>query len=293
MVEKQLRIMTPQEFTHPDDAAALKALEAIPILPAVVKKVMDVGIEQMTYGTNMASKILLSPSQLPKIYNILPPICNRLGIREPAFYLQMDPMPNAYAFGDTYTAITVTSGIVEMLTEKELAAVVAHECGHILCRHMLYHTLAAVIANEAMRSEILGVLSAPIKYALLYWNRKSELSCDRVSTFCCGTEATIRVMSRLAGGPKSITDGINLEDLAEQADKYDAICKDGVWNKALQTYAVLENNHPFTSVRVRETLRWVVTDQYRDLREKYPSCPHCYGEVKLGAKYCKHCGLKI
>lgn len=174
--------MLATEFTHPDDAAALKALESIPVLPAVVKKVMDIGIEQMTYGTNMASKILLSPTQLPKLYSILPPICHRLGIREPALYLEMNPMPNAYAFGDTYTAITITSGIVEMLTEEELTAVVAHECGHILCRHMLYHTLAAVLANEAMQSEILGVLAAPIKYALLYWNRKSELSCDRVVT---------------------------------------------------------------------------------------------------------------
>ena len=29
--------MTPSEFTHPDDAAALKTLESIPVLPAVVK----------------------------------------------------------------------------------------------------------------------------------------------------------------------------------------------------------------------------------------------------------------
>ncbi len=285
--------MSPQEFTHPDDATALKTLESIPILPAVVKKVMDIGIEQMTYGTNMASKILLSPTQLPKLYNILPPICKRLGIREPGFYLEMNPLPNAYAFGDTYTAITITSGIVEMLTEEELTAVVAHECGHILCRHMLYHTLASVLANEAMQSEILGVLAAPIKYALLYWNRKSELSCDRVSTFCCGPEATIRVMSRLAGGPKSITEDINLVELADQADKYDAICKDGMWNKTLQTLAVLENDHPFTSVRVRETLRWVVTDQYKHLREKYPSCPRCYREVEQGAHFCKHCGKEL
>lgn len=285
--------MLATEFTHPDDAAALKALESIPVLPAVVKKVMDIGIEQMTYGTNMASKILLSPTQLPKLYSILPPICHRLGIREPAFYLEMNPMPNAYAFGDTYTAITITSGIVEMLTEEELTAVVAHECGHILCRHMLYHTLAAVLANEAMQSEILGVLAAPIKYALLYWNRKSELSCDRVSTFICGPEATIRVMSRLAGGPKSITEDINLIELAEQADKYDAICKDGIWNKTLQTLAVMENDHPFTSVRVRETLRWVVDEQYKQLRKKYPSCPHCYREIEPGAQFCKHCGKQL
>ena len=180
-----------------------------------------------------------------------------------------------------------------MLTEDELAAVVAHECGHILCRHMLYHTLAAVLANEAMQSEILGVLAAPIKYALLYWNRKSELSCDRVSAFCCGPEATIRVMSRLAGGPKSITEGINLVELADQADKYDAICKDGMWNKTLQTLAVMENDHPFTSVRVRETLRWVVTNQYKELRSKYPSCPRCYREINPGARFCKYCGEEL
>jgi Zn-dependent protease with chaperone function len=261
--------MLASEFTHPDDAAALKTLESIPILPTVVKKVMNLGIEQMTYGTNMASKILLSPTQLPQLYNILPPICRRLDIREPSFFLEMDPFPNAYAFGDTYTAITITSGLVEMLTEEELTAVVAHECGHILCRHMLYHTLAAVLVDAMMQSEILGMLAAPVKYALLYWNRKSELSCDRVSTFICSPETTIRVMSRLSGGPKSITADINLAELSRQADKYDAICKDGAWNKTLQTLAVLGNDHPFVSVRVRETLRWIETDQYKELLRKY------------------------
>lgn len=285
--------MILSEFTHPDDAAALKTLESIPILPTVVKKVMDIGIEQLTYGTNMASKVLLSPTQLPKLYNILPPICKRLGIREPGFYLEMNPMPNAYAFGDTYTAITITSGLVEMLTEEELAAVVAHECGHILCRHMLYHTVALVLTNEMLQSEILGVLAAPVKYALLYWNRKSELSCDRVSAFHCGPKTAIGLMSRLAGGPKSITDEINLVELAEQADKYDAICKDGAWNRVLQTYAVLGNDHPFTSVRIREILRWVASDQYQELRQKYPSCHHCFREIVSGAKFCKHCGKKL
>lgn len=60
--------MEAYEFTHPDDAAALKALESIPILPTIVKKVMYIGIEQMTYGTNMASKVLLSPKQLPRLF---------------------------------------------------------------------------------------------------------------------------------------------------------------------------------------------------------------------------------
>ena len=103
------------EFIHPEDVAALKALKAIPMLSTIVKKVMDVGAEQLQTGLNMASKVKLSPTQLPRLYNILPPICERLEIKKPEFYLEMSPVPNAYAFGDTQTAITMTSALVDMM----------------------------------------------------------------------------------------------------------------------------------------------------------------------------------
>lgn len=38
------------EFVHPEDAAALKALKSIPMLSTIVKKVMDVGAEQLQTG---------------------------------------------------------------------------------------------------------------------------------------------------------------------------------------------------------------------------------------------------
>lgn len=56
------------EFIHLEDAAALKALKAIPMLSTIVKKVMDVGAEQLQTGLNMASKVKLSPTQLPRLY---------------------------------------------------------------------------------------------------------------------------------------------------------------------------------------------------------------------------------
>lgn len=193
------------EFIHPEDAAALKALKAIPMLSTIIKKVMDVGIEQLQTGLNMASKVKLTPTQLPRLHNILPPICERLEIKEPEFYLEMNPMPNAYAFGDTQTAITITSALVDMMSEEELVGVVAHECGHIACRHMLYHTLAQVIANASGMFETLSKLAIPIHYALMYWQRKSELSCDRAAAYIVGPQTTASMLARLAGGPKSIT----------------------------------------------------------------------------------------
>ena len=55
------------EFIHPEDAAALKALKAIPMLSTIVKKVMDIGAEQLQTGLNMASKV----SKRLRVYTIV------------------------------------------------------------------------------------------------------------------------------------------------------------------------------------------------------------------------------
>ena len=139
--------MKPSDFIHPEDSAALRQLESIPGFPALVKKFYAMGFEKLQYGMNMASNIRISDTQLPEIYKHMPPICQKLGIEEPEFYLEMNPMPNAYTFGDTKIFITVTSGLVEMMNDEELDAVIAHECGHILCRHVLYHSVANYILD--------------------------------------------------------------------------------------------------------------------------------------------------
>lgn len=281
------------DFIHPEDAAALETLQKIPVLPAVVRTFMDLGVEQLQTGLNMASKVRLSPRQLPVLYQLLPPICDLLEIKEPEFYLEMSPIPNAYAFGDTQTAITITSAIVEMMSEDELRGVIAHECGHIACHHMLYHTLALILANATGMFETLASLAAPLHYALMYWQRKSELSCDCVAAFIVGPQTATSMLARLAGGPKDITSKLNLVELAEQADFYDAFCKSGLWNKALQTYAVLDKDHPFTSVRVRELLKWTDSFQYKSLTSSKHICPHCHQAIDDDWRYCQHCGNKI
>ena len=285
--------MNIYDFTHPDDIAALELLNAIPVLPTVVKKMMDLGIEQLYYGLNRASKIKLSPTQLPKLYELLPPICQQLEIPEPEFYLEMNPMPNAYAFGDTQTAITLTSSLVEMVSTEELRAIIAHECGHIACHHMLYHTLEQYLANASGIVESLAKLAIPIHYALMYWQRKSELSCDRAAAFVTSPETVMAVMARLAGGPRSITASVNMEEWAQQADEYDQIYNGTTWNKTLQRLAVLDQSHPYNAVRVREILKWKNSGQYQQALLNNPVCPLCHRPVDKRWKYCEYCGQKL
>ena len=292
-------MITASDFIHPEDAAALRQLESIPGFPALVKKILSLGFEELQYGLNMATAIRLSPTQLPNLYNHLPPICKKLGIQEPELYLQMNPMPNAFTFGDTRIFITITSGLVEMMEGEELDAVIAHECGHIVCHHVLYHSIAQIIFSGAASLGILGHLAMPIQLALLYWSRKSELSCDRCSSVITSPEVITRVMARLSGGPRSITQEINFEEWARQADKYDEIKNENLWNKSLQIYAIAKEDHPFAAVRVREILKWGQSPQYQNLMENIKweaysrKCPNCGLLVHDDWTYCKYCGTKL
>lgn len=292
-------MITASDFIHPEDAAALRQLESIPGFPALVKKILSLGFEELQYGLNMATAIRLSPTQLPNLYNHLPPICKKLGIQEPELYLQMNPMPNAFTFGDTRIFITITSGLVEMMEGEELDAVIAHECGHIVCHHVLYHSIAQIIFSGAASLGILGHLAMPIQLALLYWSRKSELSCDRCGSVITSPEVITRVMARLSGGPRSITQEINFEEWARQADKYDEIKNENLWNKSLQLYAIAKQDHPFAAVRVREILKWGQSPQYQNLMENLKweaysrKCPNCGLLVHDDWAYCKYCGTKL
>lgn len=291
--------MKPADFIHPEDAAALQQMESIPGFPTFVKGILSLGLERLQYGMNMASSVRLSEQQLPEIYKHLPPICQKLGINIPEFYLSMDPQPNAWTFGDTRIFVTVTSGLLEMLDDEELDAVIAHECGHILCRHVLYHSVARYILSGIDSLGVLGKLTIPIQLAFLYWQRKSELSCDRAGAIITSPEVVSRTMARLSAGPKDITNELNLEEWAKQADKYDEIWNSNTWNKTLQIYAIAGQNHPFSAVRVREILKWGKSEEYQRIKvcllEESSShrCPKCHQSVYDEWVYCKYCGQKL
>jgi Zn-dependent protease with chaperone function len=290
----------PSEFIHPADKAALEALKAIPLFTPCLKTFLKTFTEEYFLGVNLAQKIRLGPNQLAKIYNHLPPICKTLGIEEPQLYLEMDPSPNAYTYGDTKVAITVTSGLIEYVQEDELHAVLAHECGHILCRHVLYHTMADMVTS--LGESIWGPLAAmalPVKMALLYWDRRSELSADRAAALVQGNpDSVVQTMIRLAGGPRSITRDIDVALYARQGAEYQKL-NESLWDKVLQGVAVMQQDHPFTSVRTHEILEWCATGQFTALaaalreQDAVLRCRVCGHANQAGWKFCQGCGANL
>lgn len=83
------------------------------------------------------------------VYRITEKLVNKAGLPMPKVYLIPDHTPNAFATGRNHenAAIAVTMGLYEMLNEKELEGVIAHELSHVKHYDILVGTIAAVFAG--------------------------------------------------------------------------------------------------------------------------------------------------
>jgi hypothetical protein len=95
------------DVLHPLDRMARDNLEQIPGLRKASDLYLRSVDERAMRQSLMSSALRLSPTQLPRIYRLLPPICDAFGIDEPELYLAHSTEVNAWTFGQTRTSIVL------------------------------------------------------------------------------------------------------------------------------------------------------------------------------------------
>ncbi|CAA6816617.1 MAG: Heat shock protein HtpX, partial [uncultured Sulfurovum sp.] len=83
------------------------------------------------------------------LYEIMDRLTRKANLPMPKLYIIPDQVPNAFATGRDYehAVVAVTEGLLELLTEEEVEAVIAHELSHIKHYDMLVGTITASIAG--------------------------------------------------------------------------------------------------------------------------------------------------
>lgn len=91
----------------------------------------------------------VTPSQAPRLYRMVERLCDRALLPMPGIYIVPSPAANAFATGrdPEHAAVAVTQGILDLLPEDELEAVIAHEISHVSNRDTLTQAVAATIAG--------------------------------------------------------------------------------------------------------------------------------------------------
>lgn len=297
--------MTAADLIHPDDATALKALKSIPALSVVMEKVFQYGYDEISWSENVTTNLRLSDTQMPEIYKHLPPICRQLGIPVPELYLQMSPIANAWTSGNSRVYIVVTLGLIKRFKDEELDAVLAHECGHILCQHVLYQTLANAIftLGDTLMDSFVGQIGTaamkPLRQALVTWSRASELSADRVACMVTSASTLTKVLAKLERIPKYILDEMDFNAWAKQGADYEALKNGSTWQKVVRWMANTDIDHPYSPVRAYEAIRWENSGQCERLKNGIQmiasglACPNCGAPISQDWIFCKKCGNKL
>lgn len=256
-------------YVHESDRIALDALKAIPGFTPVLKAFMKIWSEKQFYIQNMSTNLRINDKQLSKYYDMLPPICEKLGIEVPELYLELDVVPNAYTSGDTKPFIVMTSGLIETMPEELIPTVLAHECGHIACHHVLYRTMGRLILSEAINYLGLNDIAIfPIQVAFYYWMRCSELSADRAAAICDGSaDKVVEMCMRFAGYDKDIDAEANVDEFMKQALEYKEMMDDSTWNKSLEFIMFSHETHPLNAVRAYECNEWAKTNTFAKISE--------------------------
>lgn len=263
-------------YTHEADKAALTALKAIPGFSLLTKGFMNIWNEPQEKILNMSTRIKLGDNQMKKYYDMLPPICEKLGISVPDLYIELDVNPNAYTYGDTNPFIVFTSGLLETIPDELVPTILAHECGHIACHHALYTTMGRTILSGASAAmsyflKFGSLLSVPLQIAFYYWMRCSEFSADRAAVLCDGTPRKMQeVCMRLAGWDKDIIADANIEEFLKQAVNYKDMINGNAWNKTLEFLVLSGASHPLMAVRATECGEWAKSDLFNRVLNNIP-----------------------
>jgi Zn-dependent protease with chaperone function len=284
-------VLNLKDFAYRPDLDAIGAIKVTGFLPFLLKRLAFADFERnlLTQLSEKAVRVKY-PSDLDEM------------MRQCASVLSLDALPevfvsdgnqlNAFTFGtEGRTYVVFTSALLRIVSRQELEAVLSHEFGHVKSGHMLYHTLAEILASGIGTSASflgLDLISVPIRLALLSWHRESEVTADRASLLAVNDIKVLRsLLSKLASALDPASSGQTQIDVHKPG--------------ALETLGELFRTHPLDSNRFRLAIDFWQSKEFKSGRRKIELrqrllrglttvCRFCGQRKAVEELFCPNCG---
>jgi Zn-dependent protease with chaperone function len=255
----RLEGISPKSYEHPADRAATAALQAIPHLDTVVRRIIEFGYERALRRGILGSAVRLGEDQLGEVWRAHAVAYATLDLDPvPDLYLMQFPIANALTVGAGKPVVVLNSELLQLLDAPQLSAVLAHEAGHVLSDHVLYRTALIILLRLSSLPGI-PVPLFPLRAALLEWFRAAELSCDRAAALVIRDPLEVcRMLMVISAGAEATNLDLDVfmrqgQDYREKASRFDRVSR---------LLSDLNLTHPMSVQRVHELMEWVKSGAY-------------------------------
>lgn len=320
--KKKLLGLNYSEYEHPQDRDALNALDAIPGVQSVGKKIIEKYLDKQLYLNTIGSSIEITRDNDSRLHGLLSSCCAILDIHEvPPLYIS-DDQSGGWAATNCVNQplIVIGQNLLERCNDEEIMFVLGHELGHIKSAHLLYHVMAGQfhqiqnIASEAtLGLPLAKLLSAGLEIALNHWYRMSEFTSDRAGLLCCqNITSCIDLFIKLGDFPSGDCSSIPYlkiekfrESFIKQSQDFKNFEDAGPIAKFIRMDLTRNQSHPWLILRGSELLDWhdsgeyeqILNNEDRNFTSKVANsakfCPNCGASIQGDSKFCGGCGTII
>ncbi|MFZ1027977.1 MAG: M48 family metallopeptidase [Limnoraphis robusta] len=269
--------ISSEAFRHPLDKQAEIALRSVPGFDLIASKFVEFVYERPQYVYLMGNSIQVGPRQYASIYHLFRECVRDLDVlNEPVLFVAQNPQVNSYALGQERPYIVLNTGLLDLVDQAQLRAVLAHELGHIKCGHPILNQMAIWAMSVAstigeMTMGLGNLVSSGLIYAFYEWRRKAELSADRAALLVTDDlKCVTQSMMTMAGVSGKYASECSLDEFMRQSEQYQNLDSDGL----NQVYKFLLYNggqggmltHPFPVERLQYLRDWANSEDYRQIR---------------------------
>ncbi|MBX7192547.1 MAG: M48 family metallopeptidase [Sandaracinaceae bacterium] len=215
-------------------------------LDVLIEHFVESGGARPTYDLILGSHLRLTPLLAPRLTSLLDEVKRTLSFEEPVeLFVGQDAEVNAGAMpsigAELPHVVTLTSALVERMTDDELRFVLGHELGHLAFRHYRARMAAAAFGQDEQGEPRTPPL---LMRRMESWDRLAEISADRAGFLVIGgnlaTAVAVFFKIQSGLGPEHLR--FDLRAFLEQLESL---------QKLERRELLARFSHPATPIRVR------------------------------------------
>ncbi|MBN2018550.1 MAG: M48 family metalloprotease [Candidatus Cloacimonetes bacterium] len=208
--------MDLKKIRYKSDFEDTKELFNVYKVEQIIKSHEEILKEHITFRDKLlADSVRLTPTISPRIYKIIEGVKKDFGLKQKIeFFSLRDNSYNAFAFKQkNLISVVFTSALLENFDDDEIKFVLGHELGHIIFDH---NKLLLLYNPDKKQTTFLPILA---EKKFLTWQKKAEISCDRVGLVACKNyEVAVQSLLKISYGLTEKNLNFNLPELMKQLD---------------------------------------------------------------------------